>query len=76
MMFQIIHFAIGAAAVLFFMLATLATIRSQNLWPNKRHQIYDELKSLSTGTMVAAAGVYLLLGMGYQAAAWVFGFAS
>ena len=76
MMFQIIHFTVGAAVVLFFMLAVLAAIRSGNLRPNRRHQIYDELQNLSTCMMAAAVGVYLLLGMGYQAAAWVFGFAS
>lgn len=76
MMFQITHFAIGAAAVLFLVLAMLASIRSGNLWPNKRHQIYDELQNVCICAMLAVAGVYLLLGMGYQAAVWVFGFVS
>lgn len=76
MMFQIIHFTLGVVAVLFFLLSVLATIRSGHLWPNKRHQIYDELQNLSIGALVAAAGMYLLLGIGYQAAAWVFDFVS
>lgn len=77
MMFQIIHFTVGVTVVLFFVLAMLASIRSaKHPWQHKRYQIYKELHNLSTGALAAAAGVYLLLGMGYQAAAWVFGFAS